>query len=81
MKLIKRCWGCGKWVLPWQNIVHTKLVGDIHKGCAFAAMQNYNNNIMYNELRAHTEESALKRLNGEETKEDRIGEAIIEKKG
>jgi hypothetical protein len=37
MKLIKRCYGCGKVIWPWQNIINTKKVGYIHKDCLIAA--------------------------------------------
>jgi hypothetical protein len=68
MKLIKRCWGCGKRVLPWQNTIHTKLAGDIHKGCAFNAIRNYENDKKVRAFNRRLEENALKRLNGDETK-------------
>ena len=68
MKLIKRCWGCGKRILPWQSTVHTKLAGDIHKGCAFMAARNYNFAKEGDKLNQRLEEGALKQLNEGKTK-------------
>ena len=33
----KRCYGCHKLILPWQDSIRTEVVGVIHTGCAFAA--------------------------------------------
>ena len=68
MKFILRCWGCGKWILPWQKVTYTKLAGCIHKGCAFNAIKNYENDKEVKEFNQRLEENALKRLNAEEIK-------------
>ena len=68
MKLIKRCYGCGKPVYPWQDIIRTKLVGKIHRGCAFDAHIKYSYTMAIGERVRHANEEALKALNKEETK-------------
>lgn len=37
MKHIIRCYGCGRIIWPWSDIVKTKRVGSIHKDCLIAA--------------------------------------------
>lgn len=66
MKLIKRCCGCGKRILPWQKRIHTKLAGVIHKGCAFNAKYNYFIDKRAKESNTRLEVDALKALNEEE---------------
>lgn len=68
MNLIKRCYGCRKPLYPWQNIVQTKLVGRIHRECAFSANIKYHYREALNERARHANEEALKELNKEETK-------------
>ena len=31
MEVIRRCYGCGKYIWPWQDAVDTKKVGRIHR--------------------------------------------------
>jgi hypothetical protein len=65
MKLIKRCYGCGKLLYPWQDIVRTKLVGKIHRGCAFGAHIKYYCTMVIDERVRDANEEALKALNKE----------------
>lgn len=63
MKLIPRCYGCGNPLYPWQDIVRTKLVGKIHRGCAFGANIKYTYTQAIDERARLANEDALKELN------------------
>jgi hypothetical protein len=63
MTLIKRCYGCGKLLYPWQDIIRTKLVGRIHTGCAVDARTNYLYDIDIKRLTQQCEKAALRALN------------------
>ena len=41
MKHIKRCYGCGKLIWPWQNTIYSKYVNAIHKKCLISAYSRY----------------------------------------
>jgi hypothetical protein len=60
MKLIKRCYGCGKLLYPWQDIVRTKLVGKIHRACAFTADIKHFYTKAIAEREKHANEASLK---------------------
>jgi DNA-directed RNA polymerase subunit N (RpoN/RPB10) len=59
---IKRCYGCGKIVWPWQDSVLTERVGRIHKGCAFQAKLNLMYDNFFKNFRDRTEQNALEEL-------------------
>ena len=39
MKHIKRCYGCGRFIMPWSETADTEKVGVIHKRCMKKAVQ------------------------------------------
>ena len=68
MKLIKRCYGCDKVMWPWQDTVRTRLVGKIHRVCAFNAHIRYQIRKEFLAFNQHFEEKALKELCKDEAK-------------